>query len=117
MSGPVLGTRSLGDSVWGSAAGALLSWQAVDFGHRAGIDVARAQTSVAKSQTSLTELDAASAVDAFLTVLPRKSRFVRRVRMSIGWRSATTSARGQNQFRPAPINRAPRRNWPSPGIN
>src|SRR5713101_8730644 len=71
ISGPVLGTRSVGDSVWGSAAGVLLSWEAVDFGQRkAGVDVARAQTSLAKTQTALTELDVASAAaDAFLTVL------------------------------------------------
>ncbi len=71
ISGPVLGTRSLGDSVWGSAAGVLLSWDALDFGQRkAGVDVARAQTSLAKTQTALTELDVASAAaDAFLTVL------------------------------------------------
>jgi outer membrane protein len=71
ISGPVLGTRSLGDSVWGSAAGVLLSWEAVDFGQRkASVDVARAQTSLAKNQTALTELDVASAAaDAFLTVL------------------------------------------------
>ena len=71
MSGPVLGTRSLGESVWGSAAGVLLSWDAVDFGQRkAGVDVARAQTSLAKNQTALTELDvAAAAADAFITVL------------------------------------------------
>src|SRR5712671_6700503 len=44
ISGPVLGTRSLGDSVWGSSAGVLLSWEAVDFGQRkASVDVARAQ--------------------------------------------------------------------------
>src|SRR5437588_314277 len=50
MSGPVLGTRSLGDSVWGSAGAVLLSWEAVDFGQRkAGVDVARAQTSLAKT--------------------------------------------------------------------
>src|SRR5207253_5904364 len=71
ISGPVLGTRSLGDSVWGSAGGVLLSWEAVDFGQRrAGVDAARAQTSLAKSQTALTELDvAAAAADAFLTEL------------------------------------------------
>lgn len=71
ISGPVLGTRSLGDSVWGSSAGVLLSWEAVDFGRReAGVDVARAQTSLARNQTALTELDVASAAaDAFLTVL------------------------------------------------
>src|SRR5438552_7995807 len=71
MTGPVLGTRSVGDSVWGSAGAVLLSWEAVDFGQRkAGVDVARAQTSLAKNQTALTELDVASAAaDAFLTVL------------------------------------------------
>src|SRR5260221_5826167 len=71
MTGPVLGTRSLGDSVWGSAGAVLLSWEAVDFGQRkAGVDTARAQTSLAKNQAALTELDVASAAaDAFLTVL------------------------------------------------
>src|SRR5437773_5465415 len=71
MTGPVQGTRSLGDSVWGSAGAVLLSWEAVDFGQRkAGVDVARAQTSLAKNQTALTELDvAAAAADAVLTVL------------------------------------------------
>ena len=42
VSGPVLGTRSY-DSVWGSAAGVQLSWDAIDFGlRRASVDVARA---------------------------------------------------------------------------
>jgi len=70
ISGPVLGTRSY-DSVWGSAAGVLLSWEAVDFGQRkATVDVARAQLTAAKAQAALTELDVASAAaDAFLTVL------------------------------------------------
>jgi outer membrane protein TolC len=71
ISGPVLGTRSLGDSVWGSAGAVLLSWDAVDFGQRkATVDVARAQTVLARSQAALTELDVASAAaDVFLTVL------------------------------------------------
>src|SRR5262245_8011188 len=71
MTGPVLGTRSLSDSVWGSAVCALLSWEAVDFGQRkASVETARAQSSLAKNQTALTELDVASAAaDAFLTVL------------------------------------------------
>src|SRR5262245_11554559 len=70
ISGPVLGTKSY-DSVWGSAAGVLLSWEAIDFGQRkASIDVARAQSSAAKAQTALTELDVASAAaEAFLPVL------------------------------------------------
>src|SRR5205809_3436713 len=33
ISGPVLGTQS-SDSVWSSAGGALLSWDAIDFGYR-----------------------------------------------------------------------------------
>ena len=84
ISGPVLGTRSVGDSVWGSAAGVLLSWEAVDFGQRkATVDVARAQTSLARSQTSLTELDVASAAaDAFLTVLAAEES-VRAVRANV----------------------------------
>src|SRR5258705_2373210 len=71
MTGPVLGTRSLGDSVWGSAGAVRLSWEAVDFGQRkAGVDVALAQTTFARHQAALTELDVASAAaDAFLTVL------------------------------------------------
>jgi outer membrane protein len=70
ISGPVLGTRSY-ETVWGSAAGVLLTWDAVDFGQRkAAVDTARAQSSLATAQASLTTLDVASAAaDAFLTVL------------------------------------------------
>jgi outer membrane protein TolC len=70
ISGPVLGTTSF-DSVWGTAAGALLSWDVVDFGlRRAGVQAARAQTAAARAQSDLTQLDVASAAaDAFLTVL------------------------------------------------
>src|SRR5436190_24269841 len=70
ISGPVLGTRSY-NGVWGSAAGVQLSWEALDFGQRkAGVEVARAQSSFAKAQTDLTALDvAAAADDAFATVL------------------------------------------------
>jgi outer membrane protein TolC len=70
VSGPVLGTRS-SDSVWSSAAGVLLSWEAIDFGQRkASVEVARAQGSLAKARADLTDLDiAAAAADAFLAVL------------------------------------------------
>jgi outer membrane protein len=70
ISGPVLGTTDY-ESVWGSAGGVLLSWQAIDFGLRkANVAVARAQAAVASAQTELTELDVtAAAADAFLTVL------------------------------------------------
>jgi outer membrane protein len=84
ISGPVLGARSLTDSVWGSAAGVLLSWDAVDFGQRkAGVDVARAQTELAKNEAALTDLDVASAAaDAFLTVLAADAS-VRAIRASV----------------------------------
>ncbi len=70
ISGPVLGTTS-NDSVWGSAAGVLLSWQAVDFGLRkANVEAARAQASQAEAVAALTELDVtAAAADAFVSVL------------------------------------------------
>jgi outer membrane protein TolC len=69
ISGPVLPRSS--ESVWGSAAGALLSWDAVDFGQRkAAVDVARAQSTQAMARHELTELDvAAAAADAFLSAL------------------------------------------------
>src|SRR5437867_5101909 len=83
ISGPVLGTRSY-DSVWGSAAGVQLSWEALDFGQRkAHVEVARAQSSFAKAQTDLTALDvAAAAADAFVTVLAADEA-VRAVRANV----------------------------------
>src|SRR5262245_13592205 len=70
ISGPVLGTTTY-DSVWGSAGGVLLSWQAVDFGlRRANVAAARARSSQATAETALNELDVtAAAADAFLSVL------------------------------------------------
>src|SRR5438093_3014831 len=83
ISGPVLGTRSY-DSVWGSAAGVQLSWEALDFGQRkANVEVARAQSSFAKAQTDLTALDVgAAAADAFVTVLAADEA-VRAVRANV----------------------------------
>src|SRR5438128_1346291 len=103
ISGPVLGTKSY-DSVWGSAAGVLLSWEAVDFGQRkASVDVARAQTSAAKAQTALTELDVASAAaDAFLTVLAAEES-VRAARANVDRLNVfanTVRTLVQNQLRP-----------------
>lgn len=70
ISGPVLGTRSY-DGVWSSAAGVLLSWDAIDFGQRkANVEAARAQSALAEARNELTELDVVgAAADAFLTVL------------------------------------------------
>ena len=70
ISGPVLGTNS-GNSVWGTAVGALVSWEPFDFGLRkADVDLARASHEQLHAQVSVTRLQvAAAAADAFLTIL------------------------------------------------
>jgi outer membrane protein len=83
ISGPVLVTTSY-DGVWGSAAGVLLSWQAVDFGLRkANVQAASAQASQAQALAQLTELDVtAAAADAFVSVLAAEEA-VRAVRANV----------------------------------
>ena len=69
MSGPVLPSASA-DSVWGSAVGALFSWEPFDFGLR-GATVAGAEAAVARARAGevLTRLEVQSAVgSAFLAV-------------------------------------------------
>jgi outer membrane protein len=69
MSGPVLASASAG-SVWGSATGALFSWEPFDFGLRSAT-VAGAEAAVTRSQVgeALTRLDVQNAVGtAFLSV-------------------------------------------------
>ena len=70
ISGPVLPSAS-GQSVWGSAAGGLLSWEPVDFGLRSAI-VREAEAGVvrARAEEGLTRLAVQSAVGgAFLAVV------------------------------------------------
>jgi outer membrane protein TolC len=70
MSGPVL-TAASAQSVWGSAAGALLSWEPFDFGLRdAAVREAEAGVARARAEEALTRLDVQSAVGAaFLAVV------------------------------------------------
>lgn len=70
ISGPALAGTS-GRTVWGSAAGILLSWEPFDFGYRrATVNVARAGENIARSQSDLTELDVATAAaQAFFSLL------------------------------------------------
>lgn len=70
LSGPVLPTESF-TSTFGSAGGALLSWEPFDFGARkAQVNVARALTNQANAGVDVTRLDVAtSAADAFLAAL------------------------------------------------
>jgi outer membrane protein len=70
ISGPVLGTNSLG-SVWGSAAGLLVSWEPFDFGLRkANIEVAQSARGFADAEAGVTRLQIqTAAADAFLTLI------------------------------------------------
>ncbi len=69
ISGPVLPSTS-DRGAWGSAAGALVSWEPFDFGYRgATVGVARAGQSRADAELKLTKLDVAGAIgEAFLAV-------------------------------------------------
>ncbi len=61
ISGPVLPNAD-NDSVWGSAAGALVSWEPFDFGYRrAGVEIARANERTAGADLDLSQLAIASA--------------------------------------------------------
>lgn len=70
ISGPVLGTKSL-SSTFGSAGGALFSWEPFDFGYRrANLEVARDVTKQAAAAVNVTRLDVATAAaDDFLALL------------------------------------------------
>ena len=71
ISGPALGTKSFSTSTFGSAGGALLSWEPFDFGVRkANVNAARAFTRQADASIGVTELDVGTtAADAFLAFL------------------------------------------------
>src|SRR6266851_3110873 len=69
MTGPALGTNSL-SSVWGSAIGALVSWEPVDFGLRkANVEASQAVRDRTAAEVNVTKLQVAIATaDAFLTL-------------------------------------------------
>jgi outer membrane protein len=69
LSGPVLPLAS-GGSVWGSAAGALFSWEPFDFGLRqASVAAAEAVVARARAGEALTQLDVQAAVaSGFLNI-------------------------------------------------
>jgi outer membrane protein TolC len=77
LSGPVLPSASA-HSVWGSAAGALLSWEPIDFGRRnAMVSGAEAAIAQARAGKALTELDVQRAVaSAFLDVVAARRAVV-----------------------------------------
>ena len=70
MSGPVIGSNNFG-TVWGSAAGVLVTWEPFDFGLRhanvAAADAARAES---EATVKRTQFDVAAATaDAYLTLV------------------------------------------------
>ena len=67
ISGPVTDATSA-STLWGSAGGVLLSWEAFDFGLRgASVDLARTQVARASANANLTRLDVGvRTADAFL---------------------------------------------------
>ncbi len=69
ITGPVLGTNSL-NNVWGSAVGALVSWEPFDFGLRhANVEISKAARERASQELVVTKLQVATAsADAFLTI-------------------------------------------------
>ncbi len=75
ISGPVLSTAS-NDSVWGSTAGLLFTWEPIDFGRRgATVNAARTGQSLANAEVSVTRLDVAVAVtNAFFTLAAAQQR-------------------------------------------
>jgi outer membrane protein TolC len=104
ISGPVLGASSLSDTVWGTASGALLSWEPFDFGlRRAGVRVAETARDQASAELAVTRLDvAAGAADAFLTLLAAQER-VRAARANVDRTKVFADSVGvlvNNQLRP-----------------
>ncbi|HWR53132.1 MAG TPA: TolC family protein [Bryobacteraceae bacterium] len=103
ISGPVLGTNNL-ETVWGSAVGALVSWEPFDFGARSARVAAaqaahrRAEISVERSRFEV----AVAAADAFLTMAAAQET-VRAADAAVARAKAllrTTSAAVNAQLRP-----------------
>lgn len=103
ISGPVLDTNNLG-SIWGSAAGGLVSWEPFDFGLRQA-NMAVAEAAKAQSEASLkrTQFEtAAAAIDSYLT-LAAAQETVRAAQAGVDRAEAimrTTSALVSAQLRP-----------------
>jgi len=103
ISGPVLPSAS-SQSVWGSAAGALFSWQPFDFGLRkAAVEGAEAFVRRARASEALTRLDVQGAAGAaFLSVLAAE-RAVLAARADLDRRDVlarTAQTLVDNQLRP-----------------
>jgi outer membrane protein len=103
ISGPVLPAAS-GGSVWSSAAGALFSWEPVDFGLRqATVSVAEAAVTRARAGEALTRLDVQAAVATTFLSLAGAQRAVTALQADLDRRDLLARAVHtlvDNQLRP-----------------
>jgi outer membrane protein TolC len=103
MSGPVLDTAS-GRSAWGSATGALLSWEPFDFGLReAGVATAEAALTHARAEEAVTRLDVQTAVGAAFLSIVSAQRAVEALRADVNRRdllARVVHTLVDNQLRP-----------------
>lgn len=103
LSGPVLPSAS-GQSVWGSATGALLSWEPFDFGLRdASVAGAQAGLTRARATETLTRLDVEAVVAHAFLVLAAAERAVTAAQADVERRttlSGSVHALVDNQLRP-----------------
>jgi outer membrane protein TolC len=103
ISGPASDTSSA-SSIWGSAGGLLLSWEAFDFGLRgASVDLARTLVTRANAAAELTRLDVGvKTADAFLR-LAAAQETVRAAQASVERQAVFANSVGalvKNQLRP-----------------
>jgi len=103
MSGPVIGTNNTG-TVWGSALGALVSWEPFDFGQRrASFELAAAARAQSEAALARTRFEVAgAAADAWLTVVAADET-VRAARAGVeraGTVARTIGAQVDAQLRP-----------------
>ena len=103
ISGPALASTS-NNSVWGSAAGLLFSWEPFDFGYRrATVEAARASQNRSNAEVAVTRLDVAvGATNAFLTLLAAE-RAVRAAKADVSRREVfakSVHVLVNNQLRP-----------------
>ncbi len=103
LTGPVLPSTS-GDSVWGSAVGALFSWEPFDFGLRhACVSSAEAALTQARANETLTRLDVQNAVATTFLLVAAAQRAVVATQADVERRNVllqSVQALVTNQLRP-----------------
>ena len=120
MSGPALGTNNFG-TAWGSAIGALVTWEPFDFGLRkAGVAAATAARTQQEAALKRTQFEVAvAAADAYVTLIAAQET-VRAAQAGVDRAeviSRTTGALVNSQLRPGRMRRGPKQSWRLRGRN